>query len=106
MIKVMKKDGTLEKFTHSKIERAVNKTAVRCNVDLIEPELKSIAIAVERELMPVTEGGVRFVPVTHIHETVIEILNKFRPELSREYESFRNYKKNVKDHFEQMILDT
>ena len=106
MIKVMKKDGTLEKFTHSKIERAVNKTALRCNVDLIEPELKSIAVAVERELMPVTEGGVRFVPVAHIHETVIEILNKFRPELSKEYESFRNYKKNVKEHFEQMILDT
>ena len=102
----MKKDGTLEKFTHSKIERAVNKTALRCNVDLIEPELKSIAVAVERELMPVTEGGVRFVPVAHIHETVIEILNKFRPELSKEYESFRNYKKNVKEHFEQMILDT
>ena len=106
MIKVMKKDGTLEKFTHSKIERAVNKTALRCNVDLIEPELKSIAVAVERELMPVTEGGVRFVPVANIHETVIEILNKFRPELSKEYESFRNYKKNVKEHFEQMILDT
>lgn len=106
MIKVMKKDGALEKFTHSKIERAVNKTALRCNVDLIEPELKSIAVAVERELMPVTEGGVRFVPVAHIHETVIEILNKFRPELSKEYESFRNYKKNVKEHFEQMILDT
>ena len=106
MIKVMKKDGTLEKFTHSKIERAVNKTALRCNVDLIEPELKSIAVAVERELMPVTEGGVRFVPVAHIHETVIEILNKFKPELSKEYESFRNYKKNVKEHFEQMILDT
>ena len=106
MIKVMKKDGTLEKFTHSKIERAVNKTALRCNVDLIEHELKSIAVAVERELMPVTEGGVRFVPVAHIHETVIEILNKFRPELSKEYESFRNYKKNVKEHFEQMILDT
>ena len=106
MIKVMKKDGTLEKFTHSKIERAVNKTALRCNVDLIEPELKSIAVAVERELMPVTEGGVRFVPVAKIHETVIEILNKFKPELSKEYESFRNYKKNVKEHFEQMILDT
>ena len=106
MIKVMKKDGTLEKFTHSKIERAVNKTALRCNVDLIEPELKSIAVAVERELMPVTEGGVRFVPVANIHETVIEILNKFKPELSKEYESFRNYKKNVKEHFEQMILDT
>ena len=106
MIKVMKKDGTLEKFTHSKIERAVNKTALRCNVDLIEHELKSIAVAVERELMPVTEGGVRFVPVANIHETVIEILNKFRPELSKEYESFRNYKKNVKEHFEQMILDT
>ena len=56
--------------------------------------------------MPGTEGGVRFVPVAHIHETVIEILNKFRPELSKEYESFRNYKKNVKEHFEQMILDT
>lgn len=106
MIKIIKKDGKIEEFIPNKITRAITKTALRCNVDLVKPELESIAIAVERELMPIEQDGVRYAPVSLVHETVIDVLNKFRPELSKEYESFRNYKKNVKEHFEQMILDT
>lgn len=104
IIKVVKKDGSIEPFIGDKIVRAIHKTALRCGKSLQDIDLTIIEKQVYDSLLP--NKGVKYVKVVELHSIVIDLLNVKYPELSKEYESFRNYKKNVKEHFEQMILDT
>lgn len=104
MIKVIKKDSTLEEFNKEKIVKAISKTALRCNVDLDENIGNQVADAVFSRLLP--EDGVRHIHVSDLHEEVELVLQDFNSELAKEYVSFRGYKKQMKEHFEEMIRDT
>ena len=106
-IKVIKKDSTTEVFNGNKIIKAVEKTALRCNVELTDADKWRIVKGVlGRVFKNIPEGAVRHIHVADLHEEVELALMEVNPALAKEYNSFRGYKKQMKEHFEEMLRDT
>ncbi len=106
-IKVIKKDSTTELFNGNKIIKAIEKTALRCNVDLDDTQKgKIVKFVMKRILKNVPSGGITHIYVSELHEEVELALCEFNPALAKEYNSFRGYKKQMKEHFEEMLRDT
>ena len=106
-IKVIKKDSTTEVFNGNKIIKAIEKTALRCNVELDDTQKgKVVKFVMKRLLKNVPAGGITHVYVSELHEEVELALLEFNPALAKEYNSFRGYKKKMKEHFEEMLRDT
>ena len=106
-IKVIKKDSTTELFNGNKIIKAIEKTALRCNVELDDIQKnKIVKFVMKRILKNVPAGGITHIYVSELHEEVELALYEFNPELAKEYNSFRGYKKQMKEHFEEMLRDT
>lgn len=106
-IKVIKKDSTTEVFNGNKIIKAIEKTALRCNVDLDDIQKnKIVKFVMKRILKNVPAGGITHIYVSELHEEVELALCEFNPALAKEYNSFRGYKKQMKEHFEEMLRDT
>ena len=106
-IKVIKKDSTTELFNGNKIIKAIEKTALRCNVELDEIQKnKIVKFVMKRILKNVPAGGITHIYVSELHEEVELALYEFNPALAKEYNSFRGYKKQMKEHFEEMLRDT
>ena len=106
-IKVIKKDSTTELFNGNKIIKAIEKTALRCNVELDDTQKgKIVKFVMKRILKNVPAGGITHIYVSELHEEVELALYEFNPELAKEYNSFRGYKKQMKEHFEEMLRDT
>ena len=106
-IKVIKKDSTTELFNGNKIIKAIEKTALRCNVDLDDTQKgKIVKFVMKRILKNVPSGGITHIYVSELHEEVELALYEFNSALAKEYNSFRGYKKQMKEHFEEMLRDT
>ena len=106
-IKVIKKDSTTELFNGNKIIKAIEKTALRCNVELDDTQKgKIVKFVMKRILKNVPSGGITHIYVSELHEEVELALYEFNPALAKEYNSFRGYKKQMKEHFEEMLRDT
>ncbi len=106
-IKVIKKDSTTELFNGNKIIKAIEKTALRCNVELDDIQKnKIVKFVMKRILKNVPSGGITHIYVSELHEEVELALCEFNPALAKEYNSFRGYKKQMKEHFEEMLRDT
>ena len=106
-IKVIKKDSTTELFNGNKIIKAIEKTALRCNVELDDTQKgKIVKFVMKRILKNVPSGGITHIYVSELHEEVELALYEFNPALAKEYNSFRGYKKKMKEHFEEMLRDT
>ena len=106
-IKVIKKDTNTEVFNGNKIIKAIEKTALRCNVDLDDTQKDKIVKFVIKELLKnVPAEAITHVHVSALHEVVELALLEFSPALAKEYNSFRGYKKQMKEHFEEMLRDT
>ncbi len=106
-IKVIKKDSTTELFNGNKIIKAIEKTALRCNVELDDIQKnKIVKFVMKRILKNVPAGGITHIYVSELHEEVELALHEFNPALAKEYNSFRGYKKKMKEHFEEMLRDT
>ena len=106
-IKVIKKDSTTEVFNGNKIIKAIEKTALRCNVELDDTQKgKVVKFVMKRLLKNVPSGAITHVYVSELHEEVELALLEFNPALAKEYNSFRGYKKKMKEHFEEMLRDT
>lgn len=107
IIRVIKKDATLEPFDGNKIRKAVEKTALRCNVELDTIHMIELEkFVLKRILKNVPEGAVKHIHVADLHEEVELALMEVSPTLAKEYNSFRGYKKQMKEHFEEMLRDT
>lgn len=106
-IKVIKKDSTTEVFNGNKIIKAIEKTALRSNVELDDIQKnKIVKFVMKRILKNVPAGGITHIYVSELHEEVELALYEFTPALAKEYNSFRGYKKKMKEHFEEMLRDT
>lgn len=91
LIKVIKKDGTLEDYNEQKIIDAVNKSARRDNYNFTEQDYQLICNTVLDEIDE-EEFENEEVPVDFIHNIVEKtLLNNF-PSVGKQYQQYRNYK--------------
>ena len=91
MIKVIKKDGTLEDFNISKVVNAINKSAYRALVKFTNEEINEICKVVEEKVNSLSTDRVS-VPI--MHNIVESALEKIKPEVAKSYKDYRNYKQD------------
>ncbi len=96
MIKVVKKDGTLENFNVQKVVDAVNKSACRVLITFTEQEEKFICQFVEER---VAELGLKEIQIAQMHNIVEGALDRVNPTVAKSYRDYRNYKQD----FVQML---
>ena len=89
MIKVIKKDGTLEDYDFQKIVNAVNKSAGRVMVTFSDEDLAKLKEAVDQELA-ITEDDK--IDIKSIHNVVENALDSVNPRVAKSYRDYRNYK--------------
>lgn len=109
-IKVRKKDGSIESFDSSKIIKAIQKTAIRCGIEISKFQLNQVVDSVKMYChinIPVdTHGGYVLVHVAKIHDYVELSLSTINYEVAEEYKAFRNYKKKLSEQFLEVVRET
>ena len=98
MIKVVKKDGTLEDFNVQKVVDAVNKSAFRVLITFTEEEEKFICQFVEEKVFAL---GIDRIEIAQMHNIVEGALERVNPVVAKSYRDYRNYKQD----FVQMLDD-
>ena len=91
MIRVIKKDNTLETFNVQKIANAVNKSAERVMIKLTDEDLKNICKYVEEHIK---EEKLTLVPIQTMHNLVESALESVNPAVAKSYRDYRNYKQD------------
>ena len=95
-IKVIKKDGTKERFDVSKVVTAVNKSAFRVLIKFTDQEIDFICKFVTKA----AEGmGKDEIAIAEMHNIVEGALEKVNPKVAKSYRDYRNYKQD----FVQML---
>lgn len=90
-MKVIKKDGTLEKYNEQKIINAINKSAQRENFTFSQDEYGMICNRVINEIDEEDFENDE-VPVGFIHNIVEKTLRDLFPKIGYQYQQYRNYK--------------
>ena len=90
MIKIIKKDGSLQEFTPEKIEIAVSKSAERACVSLTDEDMKLIVLNV-RDVLEKKNNDIKVSELHNIVENAVEEVNK---NVANSYREYRNYKKD------------
>lgn len=90
-MKVIKKDGTLEKYNEQKIINAINKSAQRENFTFSQDEYGMICNRVINEIDEEDFENDE-VPVGFIHNIVEKTLLDLFPKIGYQYQQYRNYK--------------
>ena len=90
-MKVIKKDGTLEKYNEQKIINAINKSAQRENFTFSQDEYGMICNRVINEIDE-EDFENNEVPVGFIHNIVEKTLLDLFPKIGYQYQQYRNYK--------------
>ena len=91
MLKVIKKDGTLENYNVQKVVVAVKKSAYRALVDFTEEEINKICYIVDKmaHSQPTDQ-----LPIATMHNIVESALEQVKPEVAKSYRDYRNYKQD------------
>ena len=89
MIKVVKKDGTLEDYNFNKIINAVNKSAERVMHVFTEEELTHLKEEVESNIRALNKDKVN---ILEMHNIVEDALSKVNSKVAKSYRDYRNYK--------------
>lgn len=98
---IIKKDGSLEGFSHNKIKVAVNKAAFRCDTVVPDEKLNLIANQVYQRL-----DKTKNTPVVDVHEYVIATLSGMGyKDIADSYAEYRYYKTSYAKTFEQLRQD-
>ena len=92
MIKVIKKDGTLEDFTENKIINAINKSAERVCYSFSKEEINQICKLVNESIPKNKDNTI--VDIKHLHNIVEISLDKINSEVAKSYRDYRNYKQD------------
>ena len=101
MIKVIKKDNSIEVFDDNKIKVAVNKAAFRADKQLSDEQLESVVLAVKSHLVNQSE-----VEVSDLHEIVIASLTSCGfTDVAEKYADYRFYKVNFARDYEKIKQD-
>ena len=90
-MKVIKKDGTLEKYNEQKIINAINKSAQRENFTFSQDEYGMICNRIINEIDEEDFENDE-VPVGFIHNIVEKTLLDLFPKIGYQYQQYRNYK--------------
>ena len=98
LVKVVKKDGTLEDFNVQKVVDAVNKSACRVLINFTEEEEKFICQFVEEKVAAL---GIDRIQIAQMHNIVEGALERVNPVVAKSYRDYRNYKQD----FVQMLDD-
>lgn len=91
VLKIIKKDGTLEDYNLQKVVNAVKKSAYRALVDFTQEELDKICNIVDTlvKSQPTDQ-----VPIAAMHNIVESALEQTKPEVAKSYRDYRNYKQD------------
>ena len=90
-VKVIKKDGSLERFNVQKVIDAVGKSAYRALTKFTEDEKKHICQYVVNK---VDELETDEIPLTIMHNIVESALEDVKPIVAKSYRDYRNYKQD------------
>ena len=90
-IKVIKKDGSLEKFNVQKVIDAVGKSAYRALTKFTEEEKCHIC---EYVISKVEELDTTQIPIPIMHNIVESALEEVKPIVAKSYRDYRNYKQD------------
>lgn len=91
MIKVIKKDGTVNDFDERKIAKAVNKSASRVMINFSDSEIKRICDYVKDTIYNMSIDSIS---VSDLHYIVESALDKINHNVAISYREYRNYKKD------------
>lgn len=106
MIKIEKKDGTLEGWNANKIEEAVAKAAARANISLNKENLSSISKEVEaqvknRQRLELSKNIT--ISTKSLHPLVIAVLQQLGySQIAASYQEYRDYKNTYAAEFEKI----
>ena len=87
MIKVLKKNGTLEDFDPNKIKSAIQKSAARVMVELTEEEQDLVVKNIESQFL-----WDATVPILTMHNLVETSLDRVNSKVARSYREYRDNK--------------
>ncbi len=90
-MKIIKKDGTLERYDEQKIINACNKAARRAMVELSDSDYQTICNAVWGKLV---ENDLEDTEIYDMHNIVEAVLEEHYPIVAKMYKEYRNYKKD------------
>ena len=90
-IKIIKKNGNLEKFDPERIRKAVTTSAERVMVDLTDEAVDKIIDIVKNMINTQTTNPT----VDQVHSFVESALDQVNPLVARSYREYRDYKKEV-----------
>ncbi len=102
LLKVIKKDGTLEGYNEQKIINAVNKSAGRVPCTLSEIDYGRICNKVFEEIES-EDFDSNEVPVKFIHSVVEHTLLELYPDVGYQYQQYRNYKMDFVHMMDQVV---
>ena len=91
VVKVVKKDGSLEAFNVQKVIDAVGKSAYRALTKFTEEEKRHICQTVVDK---VNEIGAEEIPIQIMHNIVESALEDVKPIVAKSYRDYRNYKQD------------
>lgn len=97
MIKIIKKNGTIDDFDAKKIKNAIDKSAERVLVEFTEEERNKVVDLVVKNI-----GNSDVVDVSVIHNLVEGALEEVSPKVAKSYRDFRNYKSKEHDMMRHM----
>lgn len=91
MLKIQKKDGSIETFSSQKIVSAIRKSANRAMYDLSDEQCRRV---VDLTLAHLAEHGGDVAPVANVHNAVERALDDVAPDVAKCYRDYRNYKQD------------
>lgn len=91
MLKIQKKDGSIEAFSSQKIVSAIHKSANRAMYDLSDEQCRRV---VDLTLAHLAEHGGDVAPVANVHNAVERALDDVAPDVAKCYRDYRNYKQD------------
>ena len=91
IVKVIKKDGSLEEFNVQKVIDAVGKSAYRALTKFTDEEKRHICQTV---IDKVNELGEERIPIQIMHNMVESALEDVKPIVAKSYRDYRNYKQD------------
>ncbi len=91
MVKVIKKDGTLEEFDNNKIISAITKSANRVMYCFEKSEYENICNIIKDEI---DKKGFKKVPIQVMHNLVESALETINSKVAKSYKDYRNYKQD------------
>nr|WP_317357787.1 anaerobic ribonucleoside-triphosphate reductase [uncultured Tyzzerella sp.] len=91
MVKVIKKDGTLENFDDKKIIKAITKSANRVMYRFEDCDYENICNLIKSEI---EKKGFKEIPIQTMHNLVESALESINPSVAKSYKDYRNYKQD------------